>query len=232
MNKKDIEDLKLQIANIDERMIQIIRSFAAIHPTIVDGKIKEYAIYNGRYATDTSQIPEEDKPLFSAGLKNSTNAETELMPGAIYYERDKIRPTDGRDWGKFPDLADKLREHDELIEKRKELYKIIQEEEVSMRMEQEKIAREKQNDLNLLRQTFPGIDLNNYQYSAGKTASEIFKIMKSEEQLIDERENLYQMTSQVQGTIHQRKAILETIDRIYGDYITKITPNQEEIKTK
>lgn len=83
--KKDMNvSYEEMLINTNEKMKEIEREFLTIHPTIVDGKKKNYAFYNNSFCFRIEDIPEEYRHLYSS----SSNSDEPL-----YYETDKVRKT-------------------------------------------------------------------------------------------------------------------------------------------
>lgn len=222
--KVDIEHLKKQLSTIKLQKGKILEEFIKIHPTIIDGKAKNYAIYNGRIIFDIEMVPEKDRHLFSKGLKSGQN---EKHPGALYYETDIVRKTNGDDMKRFPDFAEKLAEYNKLQEIEKDLSDLIGKAEWMKKQEKKTKQDEKMKDFSFLKQTFPGVDLNDSIYLVAENGKDVYKTKKSLEQLLQEKDALYQKAANFQGTINQRQAILQAIDKVYGQYIENVELEQE-----
>lgn len=221
----NIESVEAQLKSIQSQRHQIEQEFLRRYPTIIDGKDKKYALSgDGRYYTDISQVPDKDKPLFVAGLKNGADS---FMPGALYYETDHIRQTNLDDMKKYPEWNDKV---DELRKEEQRLSDMIKQSNMEKTRNQIQEQQETSRNMKLLRQTFPGADLTDSYYEVAEDGKSAYKIMKSLEQLSAEKEALYQRLSQIEGTVQQKKEILDAIDKVYDGYISRATIQQNENK--
>lgn len=135
--KKMEEDEKMSktpeemLNEIEKRSSQIEKEFTALHPTIVDGKIKKY--YEDqfrRFTADITQIPEQDRAKFKRA------SDDDFMPGALYYEEDNVRSTKVADMKSFPDFADRFAEYEQLSQNASEIRKQIEEKQKQERQKQ------------------------------------------------------------------------------------------------
>ena len=130
---KEMEEKNMNVSyeemliNTNEQMKKIEREFLTIHPTIVDGKKKNYAFYNNRFCFRIEDVPEEHRHLYSS-VYNSDEP--------LYYETDNVRQTNLDDMSKFPDFASKNAEYVKLLQTKRELQSQIEQKEKQKRQKQ------------------------------------------------------------------------------------------------
>ena len=139
-------------------------------------------------------------------------------------------PSHAGDLKKYDDFQYEAAEYERLSQMANKIREILDKAEL-LENAQKKVQQEEDlKDIKLLRKTFPGIDISDYYYILSSDGKSSTKTMKSLEQLQVEKENLYQKVSQFQGTIHERQALLQSIDKVYDEFMAKANSLQSENK--
>ena len=126
---------------------------------------------------------------------------------------------------KFPDFADKLAEYNHLSRASTNIWAAIREVQSSKQVVQRIQYQTYGNALQILQKVFPNVNLQPNIYQAD--GSGVYAEAKSVDQLTAEKDDLYQKTAAVQGTIQQRQQILKAIDVVYDKYINEAKAKQE-----
>ena len=185
-----------------------------------------------------------DKEALNAQLANIEKQKSEIVKRFIEVHPTTIHivenngdnlvktdsPSHAGDLKKYDDFQYEAAEYERLSQMADKIREILDKAEVLEKTQKKAQQEEKLKDITLLRKTFPNIDISDYYYILSSDGKSSTKAMKSLEQLQAEKENLYQKVSQFQGTIHERQALLQSIDKVYDEFMAKANVLSSENK--
>ena len=185
-----------------------------------------------------------DKEALNAQLANIEKQKSEIVKRFIEVHPTTIHmvennggnlvktdsPSHAGDLKKYDDFQYEAAEYERLSQMANKIREILNKAEVLENAQKKAQQEEDLKDINLLRKTFPNVDISNYYYILSSDGKSSTKAIKSLEQLQTEKENLYQKVSQYQGTIQERQALLQAVDKVYDEFIEKANMLQQDNK--